>query len=592
MVRRLPLVLALGLLLTRLAGAVEIDTVLLPDTKAAPVPSLRLADAVSLQPLAVLKPASEGAGDQLEALTAWNRSSRSVPWKNGLSRPLPLPKSVRFTADLLKSLPSRLDGGALLVPPSGGVVWAAEARVENSYRLRLHLSGVSLPEGTRIWVYGDDPGEEASVLAEDVTFQNEIWTPSVAGPAIRLEVRLPEAGLDGARFTVDRVLELVKLDATGAPQLDRTVTPKEDLSCIKDAACYGTAQLPTLEVQKRAVARLEFVDGSSSYICSGTLLNDTDETTNIPYLLTANHCFSTQASASTLEAFFDFIDPSCNGAAPTLGSRPRAVGATLLATGAAGTASDFTFVRLANLPAGRALLGSTSEPVTNGTVIHRLAHPLDEPMRYSVHTVKTSGTTCSGLPRSRFLYSVATLGGTFGGSSGSAAVRASDGRVVGQLLGSCGFNPEEGCDRSNDDVDGAFSQTWASVSAWLAPPVTTPGTCTPGPNTLCLQADRFKVEGTYQTRDGQSGPAKVVELTDETGYFWFFTQTNVEAVIKVLNACGATRPMFWVFAGGLTDVRVTITVTDVKTGAVKTYTNPLSTKFQPIQDTSAFATCP
>jgi hypothetical protein len=47
-----------------------------------------------------------------------------------------------------------------------------------------------------------------------------------------------------------------------------------------------------------------------------------------------------------------------------------------------------------------------------------------------------------------------------------------------------------------------------------------------------------------------------------------------------------------VFAGGPTDVNVVITVTDTQTGATKTYTNPQRTAFRPIQDTSAFASCP
>jgi hypothetical protein len=37
---------------------------------------------------------------------------------------------------------------------------------------------------------------------------------------------------------------------------------------------------------------------------------------------------------------------------------------------------------------------------------------------------------------------------------------------------------------------------------------------------------------------------------------------------------------------------VNLTLTDTKTGTVKTYTNPLGVAFQPIQDTNAFATCP
>jgi hypothetical protein len=62
-------------------------------------------------------------------------------------------------------------------------------------------------------------------------------------------------------------------------------------------------------------------------------------------------------------------------------------------------------------------------------------------------------------------------------------------------------------------------------------------------------------------------------------------------VVKVLNGCALGRH-YWVFAGGLTNVRTVITVTDTKNGQVKTYVNRQGTAFQPIQDTSAFASCP
>ena len=83
----------------------------------------------------------------------------------------------------------------------------------------------------------------------------------------------------------------------------------------------------------------------------------------------------------------------------------------------------------------------------------------------------------------------------------------------------------------------------------------------------------------------------LVRLTDDSGYFWFFDPTNVEVVFKVLNACGLNQA-YWFYAGGLTNVQVTITVTDTKTGAVKTYTNSQGKAFQPVQDSSAFTTCP
>ena len=114
--------------------------------------------------------------------------------------------------------------------------------------------------------------------------------------------------------------------------------------------------------------------------------------------------------------------------------------------------------------------------------------------------------------------------------------------------------------------------------------------CTPGPTQLCLSNGRFKVETSWRTRDGNTGAGQAVQLTSDTGYFWFFGPDNVEMILKVLDACTFNQ-RFWVFAGGLTDVEVLTTVTDTAKGTVKTYTNPLGTAFRPILDTDTFSTC-
>lgn len=112
----------------------------------------------------------------------------------------------------------------------------------------------------------------------------------------------------------------------------------------------------------------------------------------------------------------------------------------------------------------------------------------------------------------------------------------------------------------------------------------------PSSPALFLRNGRFRVEATWQTATA-SGVGQPVQLTPDTGYFWLFDASNVEFVIKVLNGCGLNN-RFWVFAGGLTDVRVDIQVTDTERGVTKIYFNPLGRAFQPLQDTSAFATCP
>jgi hypothetical protein len=114
-------------------------------------------------------------------------------------------------------------------------------------------------------------------------------------------------------------------------------------------------------------------------------------------------------------------------------------------------------------------------------------------------------------------------------------------------------------------------------------------TC-PGATASLGPGGRIQVEAHWATAT-DSGPATAHPLTSKSEFFTFFQEDNPELVVKVINACGPFD-RFWVFAAGLTNVEVTLTVTDTQTGFTKIYTNPLGTAFQPIQDTSAFATCP
>jgi hypothetical protein len=117
-----------------------------------------------------------------------------------------------------------------------------------------------------------------------------------------------------------------------------------------------------------------------------------------------------------------------------------------------------------------------------------------------------------------------------------------------------------------------------------------PESCTPSATRLCMADNRFSIEARWTRPNNDSDLGRAVLLTRDTGYFWFFDSANVEMVIKVIDGCGVNG-RYWVFAGGLTDVRVRITVTDTWSGVVRTYTNPQGTAFRPIQDTGAFG-CP
>lgn len=110
--------------------------------------------------------------------------------------------------------------------------------------------------------------------------------------------------------------------------------------------------------------------------------------------------------------------------------------------------------------------------------------------------------------------------------------------------------------------------------------------CAPSSTRLCLNGDRFAVEISWKDFEGKTGVGKAVEMTGGTGYFWFFNESNVEVVLKVLDG----RPVnghHWVFYGALSSVEYTITVTDTQTGEINTYRNP-SGRLASVADTGAF----
>jgi hypothetical protein len=146
----------------------------------------------------------------------------------------------------------------------------------------------------------------------------------------------------------------------------------------------------------------------------------------------------------------------------------------------------------------------------------------------------------------------------------------------------------------NDVLNPAFASLHASdfevVQLGWRPPAG--AGCTPGSTRLCLgPGARFQVTAQWTIAGGATGPGQAVALTSDTGYFWFFNPANVEVVVKLLDGC-PVNGRFWFFAGGLTDVRVRLTVSDSQRGLVKQYISPLGEPFRPFQDTAAFATCP
>jgi lysyl endopeptidase len=333
-------------------------------------------------------------------------------------------------------------------------------------------------------VYEAGVAEIEAALAEDRIY----WSPLIEGDTIAIEVEVPAgAQTRDVRLSIPR---LSHVDTSAAK--DFVLQTKAAASCEVDAMCSAG----TWSQQMNAVARMVYTKNGSTYICTGTLLADQDISSTVPYFLSANHCISTQAAASSLTTFWFYRSASCN--ASVAGNiRQLTGGATLLY---ANTTTDTSFMRLNNLPpTGTVYAGWVGGTNTSlGSQVTGLHHPSGDWLKISKGSLdaydsctdpSSGGFTCNETTTSNstFYQVVWSSGVTEPGSSGSGLFR-SDGLLIGQLTG----GGSTCTDPTAPDVYGRFDKAYnAALKDWLSPPMETlsvaktgagSGTVTSGPS--------------------------------------------------------------------------------------------------------------
>ena len=239
------------------------------------------------------------------------------------------------------------------------------------------------------------------------------------------------------------------------------------------------------QVQKRGVARIYFREGSSWYLCSGTLINNTAND-GTPYFLTAYHCGgdATAADRNVWQFYFNYERPGC----PNTGTPPNNVitGCTYKAGGDMNGGSDFQLLLLSSAPSlswnpyyNGWSRSTTASP--SGVSIH---HPSGDAKKISTYTQTLGTGTWSGGMSSahwtvRWAQTANGWGVTEGGSSGSP-IFDNNKRIVGTLTGGSSTcnNP------TYQDYYGKFSKHWDAngttndkkLQPWLDPLGTNPTT--------------------------------------------------------------------------------------------------------------------
>ncbi|HTS63756.1 MAG TPA: trypsin-like peptidase domain-containing protein [Candidatus Acidoferrales bacterium] len=392
--------------------------------------------------------------------------------------------------------PHAFAAGTWETTSEGTRIWRLSVRSPRARGMRVEFDGFSVGDG-RVWIYdgshsagpysgrgpyGDGHFFSSSVYADSAVVEYE--PAANAGP----ELEPP--------FAIRSIVHQVRT------ALDGTAGNSDPADyCELDANCY-----PDWKSAMSSVGQISFVEDGVEALCSGSLLATRDNSAK-PYFLTAGHCVHDEATARTVQAYWNYQTSSCNGTPPS--SRDAAAKSTLgahLIASADLTGGDYSLILLQDVPSGVTFAGwDPGGPPVGGTVT-AIHHPSGSWKRISFGTrtddasVNVEGTTTPGNLYFQVLYS---QGRVEHGSSGSPLF-TSPGIVAGSLSNGevledgsvCPINPQAaGYSR--------FSTAYPAVSPYLE---NLPATLvTPAKSAL-----------TFTMLNGAQTPAQQVQLTTQS----------------------------------------------------------------------------
>ncbi len=372
--------------------------------------------------------------------------------KEGTPVPYQVGVGIETSIDLMKEGTQSLERG-------GMQVCRLSLYSENAKGLVLYYRHFSIPEGGRLFLYSSDRQE----LIGAFTSRNNpsggyFATEMIKGDELVLEYNAPAGLSEKARIEIYQV-HYVFRDVE--PWLKGLSGPCEvNVNCPEGAEWQN---------QKRSVAKIVLKAGLGTYLCTGTLVNNTRQDST-PYFLTARHCGSTASLTDYSQWMFHFNYESITCEDPPENPSANIItGSELLAQAPDGTniGSDFKLLLLdQQIPeeynpyfSGWDRSGTASP---SGVCIH---HPKGDIKKISTYTSSlVSVNYGETAPSPEGLYWkvnwVETANGhgvTEGGSSGSP-IFSEQGRIVGTLTGgaaSCN-------DPTAPDYYGKFSYHWES----------------------------------------------------------------------------------------------------------------------------------
>jgi lysyl endopeptidase len=377
---------------------------------------------------------------------------------------------VRTAAD---GLPSA--GDLMWVSVEGGRAAQAAVTSPNAAALRLAIDLAGVPTNVEMVFFGSGDSRLVGPLrVADIADRSVAWWgPLTEGDTQTVEFFVP-GGTD-ARALPLRIAAVSHLFAGPSTKFQKEL---EDIgragSCNVDIACSGLTSSPGFLPMKDAVAQMVLNDGVFSYLCTGTLLNDSDPTSQIPWFYTANHCFDNeeppyrtpaqlQTVANTVATIWFFEANACRSNVVSSAWVQVNGGATYVYST---VTSDVMFVRLRNpAPPGAFFAGWDANPMVTGTQVISVHHPQGDLKKVSQGAMLGFSTPGVGGGSNQFIQVRWSSGTTEGGSSGAGVFTSNGAQYLlrGGLFGGTAL-----CSVPNGtDNFSRFDQAYPALAAYL-----------------------------------------------------------------------------------------------------------------------------
>ncbi|MEO5376650.1 MAG: trypsin-like peptidase domain-containing protein [Magnetococcus sp. DMHC-6] len=363
----------------------------------------------------------------------------------------PLSDKKRQTIGIHRRLPTEAlaNNWRLIAQTKDKFIWRNIIRAPNAQFIRPHFSNLGSAQNQQIYLYGTEgtPSLQGPFNSANPS-HNDTWAAPIDGEVLFIQViQQGPAAQNPPTIIIDKInhgfihpLSGTQHDPKLAKLLKNTGTCYLDITCDTTWDELGTA-----------VARMIFEEENYSYVCTGSVIQDQNNTYK-NWFLTANHCINSQTVANTLIAYFNYRTTSCNGSIPSLSSLPKTQGATYKIGKSDSSSSDFTLLELnQSPPAGTLYLGWTTTDLTAGQSVVGIHHPAGTQQRISYgneNHATSIGTNFWGV---RW-----TQSSTEGGSSGSPLFNTNTAQVVGTLnSGTSSCSNMQG-----SDFYGKFGVSW------------------------------------------------------------------------------------------------------------------------------------